>query len=85
MQAQVTRDMHQCLCSGISTYAPTSSTTFGILVKNTISGAAVFSSALLLHQSGMLPPPYSISFTVHYKSHHVLHLNNMENRAVPLS
>lgn len=66
-------------------YTPTSSNTFSILVENTISGAAVFSSALLLHQSGMLPPLYSISFTVHYKSHHVLHLNNMENREALLN
>lgn len=75
----VPRDTRHHLCSGISTNAPTSSNTFCILVENTISGAAVFSSALVLQQSGELPPPCSLSFTVHYKSHHVLRLHNMEN------
>lgn len=78
-QTLVPRDTHPSLCSGVGTNAPTSSNTFCILVENTISGAAVFSSALVLQQSPELPPPCSISFTVHYESHHVPHLHNMEN------
>lgn len=45
------RDMHQCLCSVVNMNAPTSSNPLSILVENSTSGTAVFSSALVLHQS----------------------------------